>query len=298
MSKEVHLDIKVSPIMDLRIPGLDTEVEVVQAFNNTEREWLAGQPVCALLSQHGILHTGVMHAQFPFEVTREDQSGTFMLSCFEGEGLVLVDGEWVTVRAGEACLQPPFVANALKCVAGKTWSFSWVRYIESREVTPIVTEVSPVSGDYQAEPLRAAIRGLIAESKGLAVAASQHHWVELIHHYVLRFAQPHQEDERLWKLWREVEGDVKYNWTLTVMAQKSCMSEEHLRRLCKKQLGRSPVQHLTFLRVQAACKLLSVTDDKVEVVAKSVGYANGANFSNAFTRWVGVGPAEYRAGRK
>lgn len=70
--------------------------------------------MCELLSQHGISHTGVMHAQFPFEIARKDQSGTFMLSCFEGEGLVLADGEWITVKAGEVCLLPPFVANAFK----------------------------------------------------------------------------------------------------------------------------------------------------------------------------------------
>ena len=284
-------------IPDLRIPGARTTIEVVQAFDNSDREWLSGQPVCELLAKHTILHAGVMHAQSPFEISRSNQSGTFMLACFAGEGRVLADGGWLTIKAGEACLLPPFVANALKCVPGKKWDFSWVRYLESREATPIVTERSPVRGEYQAEPLRAAIRGLIAESKGKAIAASQHHWIELIHHYVLRFAQPHQEDERLWKLWQLVEKNIQYDWSLTELAKRACLSEEHLRRLCKKQLGRSPVQHLTFLRMQSACDFLASTDFKIDAIARSVGYANGANFSNAFTKWVGVRPAEYREGR-
>jgi hypothetical protein len=146
-------------ITDHRSLGPDTEVEVVQAVDDQEREWLRDQPVCELLAQYDILHAGVMHAQFPFEISRADQSGTFMLGCFSGEGRVLADGRWITIKAGQACLLPPFVANSLKCVKGKPWEFCWVRYVESRESMAIVSEISPVSGDYQAEPMRIAIRG-------------------------------------------------------------------------------------------------------------------------------------------
>jgi len=43
-----------------------------------------------------------------------------MLACFEGEGVVLVDGGWKRIRKGQACLLPPFVMNALKCLPGKS----------------------------------------------------------------------------------------------------------------------------------------------------------------------------------
>ncbi|MFT6792828.1 MAG: AraC-like DNA-binding protein [Rubritalea sp.] len=284
-------------VTDLRIKGGDTVINVVQAYEEKKREWLVGQPVCELLAQYYINHTGVMHAQYPFEISRADQSGTFMLACFAGEGRVLTGGKWMKVKAGEACLLPPFVANSLKCVEGEIWGFCWVRYVESRNATPIVTEVSPVSGAYDAEPLRHAISGLIAESSGAAVPASQYHWVELIHHYVLRFAKPHQEDERLWNLWKLVEKNLGFDWRLGELADKAFLSEEHLRRLCKKQLGRSPVQHLTFLRMQRACELLATTGDKIDTIADQVGYASGAHFSNAFTKWVGLRPSEYREGR-
>lgn len=283
---------------DHRVVSEGTISEVVQACEDKSREWLKDSPVCGLLQQHHILHAGVMHACPPFEIYRSDLSGTFMMACFSGEGRVLADGRWIKIKAGQACLQPPFVANALKCLPGKDWEFCWVRYIESRDTAPIVSERSPVSGSYDAEPLRRAILGLITESGDRAVPAVQHHWVELIHQYVLRFAQPHQEDERLWNLWKKVELDLRYDWALAELAEKACLSEEHLRRLCKKQLGRSPVQHLTFLRMQRASELLAATDDKIDVIASEVGYATGSHFSNAFAKWVGVRPTEYRAGRR
>ncbi|MCB1227914.1 MAG: helix-turn-helix transcriptional regulator, partial [Verrucomicrobiales bacterium] len=83
-------------------------------------------------------------------------------------------------------------------------------------------------------------------------------------------------------------------WTLEELAAICHCSPEHLRRLCQRELGRSPMQHLTCLRMEKARTLLESTDDKLEVVAESVGYANGAIFSRVFRRWVGLAPGEYR----
>jgi len=56
------------------------------------------------------------------------------------------------------------------------------------------------------------------------------------------------------------------------------------------------MQHLTCLRMELARQLLEQDNDKLEVVATSVGYANAAIFSRVFKRWVGVAPGEYRDG--
>ena len=61
-----------------------------------------------------------------------------------------------------------------------------------------------------------------------------------------------------------------------------------------KELGRSPMQHLTCLRMEQARRFLEAGNDKLEVVASNVGYANAAIFSRVFKRWVGVAPGEYR----
>jgi AraC-like DNA-binding protein len=277
-----------------RIFGDESKLKVVRSTEIDDREWLGDAPVCAALAKHNILHAAVMHAKEGFSVSRAHQSGTFMLASLEGEGMVLADGRWKKVKAGQACLLPPFVANSLKVVDGQDWKFCWVRYIESKACKPIVSEISPVSGDFHGEPLASSILGLIAECQTEHAPAAEHLWVELIQHYVLSFAQPHQKDDRLWKLWNRVEKHLDKDWSLHGLAHDANLSEEHLRRLCKKQLGRSPMQHLTFLRMQRASHLLSSTSDKVEVVAKTVGYASAFHFSNVFAKWVGCRPSEHR----
>ena len=91
-----------------------------------------------------------------------------------------------------------------------------------------------------------------------------------------------------------VEKDLARDWKLDELAEISCVSTEHLRRLCKKQLGRSPVQQVTYLRMRRAVEYLASTPDKVEAVARSVGYDNPYTFSNAFKRWTGKRPMDYR----
>ena len=257
-------------------------------------EWMRGEPECPLLAQHGIAHCGLMLARPSTEIVRGHQSGTYMLACIEGEGVVLADGRWKRIGAGQACLLPPFVTNAFKCLPGKSWSFVWVRYAESRDTRPIVTAVSPVSGCFDGLPLKAAVEGLRAECLGESSLPALHHWAELIHQYVLRFAQPHTTDERLWRVWRKVEVDLAADWTLDGLARIACVSGEHLRRMCHKELGRSPMQHLTHLRLQRAREILSTSNDKIEAVARQVGFESVTSFSNTFLKWIGCRPSAFR----
>lgn len=270
---------------------------VVRADDVDDRSWLRQSRLCPLLAQHHIAHVGVIEADGDFHIIRREQSGTFMLACFEGVGEVMADGVWKKIRSGQACLLPPFVTNRLRSVAGESWKFAYVRYLESREHRPIVSAVSPVAGAYEAEPLRAAIMGMHAES-GALVGSPQaiHHWCELIHHYVMRFAQPHREDDRLWRVWQRVEAEPAHPWTLAELAAIACMSEEHLRRLCRKQIGRTPMRHVTFLRLQRARRLLAVTDEKIETISRAVGFETVSAFSNTFVKWIGCRPSKMRGG--
>ena len=122
-----------------------------------------------------------------------------------------------------------------------------------------------------------------------------HHWVELIQSYVMRFAQPLQGDDRLWRLWNRVSSSLDQNWTVDALGKVSHLSGEHLRRLCRRQLGRSPMQHVTYLRMKRAGELLASTNDKVETIATAVGYENPFVFSTTFKKWTGWRPSEFRA---
>lgn len=283
-----------SPHADHEIIGERTRFAAVLGRSAKVRSWLAQMPDCEFLAEHNIAHTGIMDAMAPYEIVRIDQSGTFMMACLEGEGVVMVDGNWKTIRAGQACLLPPFVMNSLKCVPEKHWRFAWVRYEESRETKPIVSSFSPVIGSFDGGGLEAAISGLRAETLGQRNPAALHQWCGLVHHYVLRFAEPSDMDGRLWRLWEKVGQDPGRVWTLEDFSEIACMSGEHLRRLCLKEIGRSPMRHLSFIRLQLSIRLLADKKHKVETIAHTVGFSSIHSFSNAFKARFGKSPSQFR----
>jgi AraC-like DNA-binding protein len=274
------------------------QYELIRADGADPRDWLQGSPECVLLKKHHIAHVGIMTAKAPFRVTRTNPSGTYMMACMEGRGLVLLDGRWETLETGQACLLPPFVMNRFKCLTGNEWKFCWVRYSESREQAPLISANTPVMGSYSFAPLHCAIQGLLAEARTEQHPIAMEDWIDMVHQYVLRFAQPQHLDPRIVTLWQIIEKDLAHPWTLPTMADLAHVSHEHLRRLCRKHLGRSPLQQLTFLRMQRAQQMLASTNETIETIAHAVGYENPFTFSNSFKIWVGWRPSAHRYSSK
>jgi AraC-like DNA-binding protein len=279
---------------DVEVIGNRTKFRAVLGNESGNRGWLRGMPECPQLGKYHIAHTGILEARSPYEIVRIFQSGTFMLACLSGEGVILVDGAWKLIHAGQACLLPPFVTNSLKCVDNKPWNFAWVRYEESNKSKPVISSISPVVGPFDASGLANSIDGLHHEATGENQPSALHHWCELIHHYVIRFAEPSHLDERLSRVWFTVEKNPAHAWTLVELALLACMSPEHLRRLCIKDIGRTPMRHLTFIRLQRAMNLVTTTNDKLESIAKEVGFSCIQSFTLAFKERFGRSPSKFR----
>jgi AraC-like DNA-binding protein len=259
------------------------------------RRWVLEAADCRALGVHRVARLGLDEARHPYRRVRLRPEGSFVMIGVEGSGRVLLDGRWTTLAAGWACLAPPRVPNAFHAVPGKTWRFCWVRYDEPAYVAPLVSADSPVKVQVCAEQWLRVWEGLRCEWETARDPAALHHWLELAHHGIRRLSQPWRQDERLRLLWRGVGENLAQDWTLASLAHAAHMSPEHFRRLCWKELGRSPMAHLTSLRIQAAQTLLVQSNDKQEVVAAAVGYRSPIAFARAFKRWTGSFPSDYRA---
>jgi transcriptional regulator GlxA family with amidase domain len=122
--------------------------------------------------------------------------------------------------------------------------------------------------------------------------------VDSIERYVDRFVAPWRREQRLVAVWEAVREDLGRPWTQRDLADVARTSGEHLRRLCRASLGRSPMRQLAFLRMQHAAHLLATSDLKIDAIARVVGYANPFAFSTTFKRMTGFRPSHYRASRK
>lgn len=267
---------------------------VVRQNASDPRDWLASAPVCEGLAQYHMTHCGMMQAKFPLTIWRDHLSGTFFLACVGGAGEVLIDGQWQTVRSGQACVQPPFMTNAIRTLKSSSWTFCWVRYKEPPGAQPVASTQSPMLAAFNANAFRSIVQGLHAEAEGSASLPAMQCWVELLHKYVLSFVEPLRPDDRLQRVWNIVQRNPERSWTLKSLAHAASMSKEHLRRLTRQALGRSPMQQVTLIRLRHAAERLSSGDEKLAAIAAAVGYDNPFAFSDTFQRWMGCRPSAYR----
>lgn len=261
------------------------------------RRWSLDAKQCPEFAPHRIAWLGIDTVHSPYSRVRLAPSGSFFLACLEGEGRIWLEGRWERVTAGAVCLAPPRALNAFHAVAGRSWRFAWVRYEEPPWTRPLVGANSPLRLRQGAHELGRTIAGLRAEWEGGRDAALIHHWVSLIHGSAQRIARPWQGSSRIADLWAAVARGLAKDWKLSTLAAECSLSAEHLRRVCRRELGRTPMEHVTYMRIQAAKELLERTDEKLEAVAPRVGYRSAVVFSRAFARYVGLTPSQYRSKR-
>lgn len=249
---------------------------------------------CEALASRHIAHVAVMDAASPYTVVRTYLAGAFLQVCLGGEGRTLLDGRWYTHKAGMTSFAPAHVLHAFHCLPRKRWQVCWVRFMPS-SARSVENAIAPAMTQFDGSALQHAILGLAAEMQGAADPGSATVWVDVIERYVGRVIEPWLREPRLVGLWKAVQQDPAHDWTLREMARTANTSEEHLRRLCQKSLGRSPGKQLAALRIAQAAHRLATTTDKIEAVARAVGYANPYAFSNTFQRLTGFRPSHYRA---
>ncbi len=267
---------------------------VVRASAADARDWLADAPVCAALSRYGIVHVGKAEITAPYSVRRPALSGTFVMMCTGGEGRVWLEGKWQPMLPGMACLAPPNAFHAYRAVPRKSWSIAWVRYRETEGSLPVMSTRAPVLAAFDGGAMENAVAGLWHEAGGTASPAAMQLWVDLIQHYARTFAEPWRTDDRLREVWETVARDLGADWSLGKISALAGISPKQLGRLCQQSLGRTPTQHVTALRLQHAAQLLTTTRDKVEFIAREVGYRSLFTFSHTFKKFTGCRPSEYR----
>jgi AraC-like DNA-binding protein len=281
-------------LTDVTVFNPRTRLRGVMAPHIEMRPWLSGFAVCQALNQYQIIHVGFQTTYAPMRIVRTKQTTTYFLACLDGRGRVLIDGRWRICKDGFACLLPAHTLDAFEAIRGEKWEFCWVCYQPLAHQRPIADVTSPVMARFEPLPLKSAILGLMYECNGPGQPTLMHEWADLIHSYVLRFAQPADQPDQLRMLWERVVNHLDDSWTLAKLAQQAGYSNEHLRRLCRRQLGRSPMHQVTYLRMRRAAELLATTEHTIEAIALEIGYHNPFVFSNAFTKWIGWRPSEYR----
>jgi YesN/AraC family two-component response regulator len=78
------------------------------------------------------------------------------------------------------------------------------------------------------------------------------------------------------------------------LAEAIGVSEDHLSRVFRREIGISPWEYLSRYRILRAKELLRCTNDSIRAVAHRVGFTDPAYFSRVFRKVTDFSPSSYR----
>ncbi len=251
---------------------------------------------CPGMLDRGIFSVGYARIAGPYHIVRLSPNFEHLTFCFQGSGKALIRGEWVPFGEGNIVLSPYSAPHGTlsDIRSSEVWGLSWIIFDRRRSFFPrmAVDEATLIPSGYPS-PL-ALIEGLEQEVTSSKDAETIMLWVELMHRWVERLLSGRSVDDRLRRLWERVQEDISRPWTLGEMACVAGLSEGHLRRLCRMELGFSPRQQLARLRIRRVSVLLSTTSLTLQQITEEVGYSDPFALSTAFRRVTGKSPRDFR----
>lgn len=271
---------------------INRDLRKAHAVGADTQEWLVVPSERAPLANHGIRLCGVSEARPGFRFVRPGWSAVQVLATCSGRGVALVGREWLPLTPGLAYRTPAIGLHAYQAVVAAPWRVAWVMWSDATALPCSAPEIA-ATGD--ADALQAAILGLHREVHGTAQRGVCTAYAALIDHLGRRMAGP-EAGPSLRAVWEAVSAHPEQTWTLQRLADLANMSPERLRRRCRRETGRSPMQRVAELRLHFAAALLASTRLTVAAVAERVGYTDAFAFSTAFRRLHGHPPSAQRQG--
>ncbi|QNJ93870.1 GlxA family transcriptional regulator [Mycolicibacterium fluoranthenivorans] len=92
-----------------------------------------------------------------------------------------------------------------------------------------------------------------------------------------------------------VVADPGADHSLAAMADRAAVSQRHLIRMFRVQVGMTPTRFVEQARLEAAKVLLATGDHGQEAVARRAGFGSADTMRRTFRRALGVSPSTYRS---
>ncbi|WP_211220757.1 helix-turn-helix domain-containing protein [Paenibacillus terrigena] len=99
------------------------------------------------------------------------------------------------------------------------------------------------------------------------------------------------------RLIAKINQEPEWRPSVEELAASTGVSASHFYRTFQEYTGEPPITFIERLRVKAACRLLTETQDSVTEITYRLGYQSSQHFATVFKRWVGVTPTQWRKTR-
>ncbi len=91
-----------------------------------------------------------------------------------------------------------------------------------------------------------------------------------------------------------IDSNLTENITLAQLSNLSGMNEKYLCRFFREYTGKTPIDYVNYLRIEAACQELDDTDMSVTDAAIECGFNSISYFTKTFKKYKNISPSQYR----
>nr|WP_278345827.1 AraC family transcriptional regulator [Alteromonas macleodii] len=253
------------------------------------------------ISELEIELAGCSNLSGDYTVGRVSPPNHTLFYSIHGQGKFRVPSGEMQLDEGQLIILPAGQSFEVTIVS-EQWDIIWVNLADSERWKSFSKSEAAVLDNAKLEGLHHAMELLYLERD----VDSREAAMQLVSRYLYRIidaplSDVHTHDEkerrqvsRLHSLFSAVEKQLQFNWDMESLSEKAHYSAPHLHRLCLQVFGRSPKQHVIYLRMTRAKSLLQSTQWPVSYIASYVGYANVFTFSKRFKKSTGLPPSAYR----
>lgn len=256
---------------------------------------------CTLLREAQFSMGGLSDAPDGYYVERRTPRSHEILFTLSGLGHLSSNGNEFEAQPNTVMILPAKTTYRYHCVT-PPWRIMWT-HLHDEEPWSVLRHLDcHIREATMMNELHHATEGLLAESvRGDSITPEiMRAYAELILLYTKREfhagenLREHKANQLLHNLWSEISAHLEEEWTVERMAEHVFMSPANFYRLCVRHTGFSPMQILFRLRMSHAEILLTQYGYPLKTVAEHVGYGTPFAFSNAFKRYKGVSPKNFR----
>lgn len=221
-----------------------------------------------------------------------------------GKGLLQVNGVSSLLHEGTIAWLDSSMLYSHRCEPRHAhWSYLWVGFVGyglDALFDSLGVVANPVFDMKAVHNLQGVFEGILDEVEGRGFFADSQCFAllaQLISSLVSERAYNGDAGgavQRLQRVMEAVRADLARAWTVAELAPAANLSQAQLFRRFRQRTGTTPIDWLRHERVNAAKRLLMVTDEHIGKIAARCGYPDPFHFARDFKKLVGVTPSEFR----
>lgn len=284
-----------------------------------ERRWYLSEEqereVFACESGYPLQLTGIGYypnAKFHFfSRTREEAYYYVLIYCYEGRGFYEIEGRKHAVSAGDVFILPPGKAHCYYSDIASPWTIYWLHFVgkdAARYAEGLENPLNLSTTTNSRTEYRLALFEELFNATQWCVELSELDYANsTLYHYlgsIVCFRQFHKskattyavkKDDLVARAVHYMRENIGRHISLQELALFLGYSVSRFSTLFRQQTGIAPLQYLTRMRIDLACKYLVHSNYKVNQICFFVGFENPLYFTRIFCRMKGVPPTRYRA---